>query len=68
VKLHIFRVIGVFFILLAIHQALPKPFAFIAGLGDVITAISSIFVANAIKNNKSYAKKLTVFLEHFWNN
>ncbi len=59
VKLHIFRLIGVFFILLAVHNALPKPFAFIAGIGDMLTAISSILVAQAIKNKKIYAKKLT---------
>lgn len=63
VKLHIFRLIGVFFILLATHNALPKPFAFIAGTGDMLTAVTSIFVANAIQNQKSYAKKLT----YYWN-
>jgi hypothetical protein len=63
VQLHIFRVIGIFFIFLAIHNALPKPFAFIAGMGDMLTAISCIFVANAIKNKKSYAKKLA----YCWN-
>jgi hypothetical protein len=59
VKLHIFRLIGVFFILLALHNSLPKPFAFIAGMGDILTAIGSIFVAKAIRNKESYAKKLT---------
>lgn len=63
VQLHVFRVIGIFFILLAMHNTLPKPFAFIAGIGDMLTAISSIFVANAIKNKKSYAKKLA----YYWN-
>lgn len=63
VKLHIFRVIGVFFVLLALHQALPKTFALIAGFGDILTAISSVFVAKAIQNKKTYAKKLTFF----WN-
>lgn len=63
VKLHIFRVIGIFFILLAVHDALPKPFAFIAGIGDVLTAICSVFVAKAIQDKKSYAKKLT----SYWN-
>lgn len=63
VQLHIFRLIGVFFVLLAVHDALPKPFAFIAGFGDMLTAISSIFVARAIKTKKSYAKTLT----YFWN-
>jgi hypothetical protein len=59
VRLHIFRVIGVFFVLLAAHNALPKPFAYIAGFGDMFTAISSVFVAMAIENKKIYAKKLT---------
>ena len=63
VRLHLFRVIGVFFVLLAMHDALPKPFAFIAGIGDMLTAISSIFVAKAIQDKKSYAKKLT----YIWN-
>jgi len=60
VKLHIFRVIGIFFVLLALWNALPKPFAFIAGFGDIITAVSSIFVVKAIQNKKSYAKTLTL--------
>lgn len=61
VQLHIFRVIGIFFLLLAYQDALPKPFALIAGIGDIITAISSVFVARAISGNKPYAKQLT-----FW--
>lgn len=63
VKLHIFRVIGIFFILLAFYDSLPKFFAYVAGFGDVITAITSIFVVKAIKNKKTYAKKLT----YVWN-
>jgi hypothetical protein len=63
VQLHIFRVIGVFFVLLAVHNALPKPFAYIAGFGDMITALSSIFVVKAIQQQKTYAKKLT----YIWN-
>jgi hypothetical protein len=63
IKLHIFRLIGVFFVLLALHNALPKPFAFIAGIGDMLTAITSIFVAKAVINKKSYALKLT----YLWN-
>ncbi|MBP6410130.1 MAG: hypothetical protein KA313_03455, partial [Pseudarcicella sp.] len=39
VKLHIFRLIGVFFILLYCYNTLPKYFAFLAGMGDMITAI-----------------------------
>ncbi len=63
VRVHIFRMLGVFFILLAFHDALPKPFALIAGFGDMITALTSIFVAKAIENKAAYAKKLT----YIWN-
>lgn len=63
VRLHIFRLIGMFFIILALYDTLPKTFAFIAGTGDVLTAISSVFVANAIKNKRKYAKNLTFY----WN-
>jgi hypothetical protein len=63
VRVHFFRLIGVFFVLLAFHDALPKPFALLAGLGDMTTAITSIFVAKAIENKKPYARKLT----YAWN-
>lgn len=63
IQLHIFRLIGVFFVLLAVHDALPKPFAFIAGFGDMLTAISSVFVVKAIQHRQSYAKKLA----QIWN-
>ena len=63
IQLHIFRLIGVFFVLLAVHDTLPKPFAFIAGFGDMLTAISSVFVVSAIQNRQRYAKKLA----RIWN-
>jgi hypothetical protein len=58
IALHIFRFIGVFFILLALHKALPAPFSFISGFGDMLTAVSSLFVVNAINTQKPYAIKL----------
>jgi hypothetical protein len=63
VKVHIFRLIGVFFIILTYYDTLPKFFSIVAGLGDMLTAITSIFVAKAIINGKTYAKKLT----YIWN-
>jgi len=59
VRVHIFRLIGVFFVLLAYQKALPGFFALVAGFGDIITAITSVFVVNAISNKKPFAKKLT---------
>lgn len=63
VKVHIFRLIGSTFIILYLYDLLPPVFALFAGIGDLLTAISSIFVAKAIRNKKSYAKKLT----YIWN-
>jgi hypothetical protein len=63
VKLHIFRLVGVFFLILAFYDALPKTFAIIAGCGDMITAITAIFVSKAIQNKHPNAKKITLF----WN-
>jgi hypothetical protein len=63
IQLHVFRVIGVFFILLAVYDALPKPFAFIAGVGDILTAVSSIAVAKAVHNKKKHARTAA----YLWN-
>lgn len=65
VGLHFFRLVGSTFIILAFYDSLPKSFAFIAGFGDVITAITSIFVVNAIRNKKKYARKLILVWNTF---
>ncbi|WP_121064197.1 hypothetical protein [Maribacter vaceletii] len=65
VKIHIFRLIGGTFIILYLYDLLPPAFALFAGIGDLITAISSIFVANAIKYNKRYANTLTLIWNTF---
>ena len=65
VKIHIFRLIGSFFIILALHDVLPKPFAFIAGIGDVITAVSSIWVARYIQTNGKHHRLITVVWNTF---
>lgn len=63
VAVHIFRLVGGFFIILALYDALPKWFAFIAGTGDVIAAISSVWVAKLVKQGKGNYKKIV----WFWN-
>lgn len=59
ISVHIFRLIGGFFLILMFHDFLPPVFALIAGIGDLTTALTSIFVVKAIRNDKSYAKPLT---------
>ena len=65
VSLHIFRLLGSTFIIVALYDALPKPFAFIAGCGDVITALTSIWVVNIIKQRKVYTKKVVLIWNTF---
>lgn len=59
VQIHLFRLIGSFFLILGFFQVLPSSIAIIAGIGDITTALTSIFVAKSLREKKSYAKKLT---------
>lgn len=59
VRIHIFRLVGSYFLILGLFGALPLSIALIAGLGDIITALSSIFVVKALQQKSAFAKKLT---------
>ena len=59
VRIHLFRLIGSFFLIMGFYQVVPKAFALGAGLGDIFIALSSIIVGNALIKGRSYAKKLT---------
>jgi hypothetical protein len=63
VRLHIFRLIGVFFLITYYYGALPKYFAITGGIGDMFAAVTAIFVAYALDKKKTYAIKLT----YVWN-
>jgi hypothetical protein len=60
VKIHIFRLIGSFFLIINAFGAIPTAFAYMAGLGDITVALASILVAKAIVNKKPYWKSLTI--------
>lgn len=59
VRIHLFRLIGSFFVIMGIYQVVPKTFALGAGLGDLFIALSSIAVAATLVKRRSYAKRLT---------
>ena len=63
IRLHIFRLVGVFFLITYFYGALPKYFALSGGIGDIFAAVTAIFVANAVEKKKSYARPLT----YVWN-
>ena len=63
ITLHIFRLVGVFFIILYSYQLLPAEFAFSAGMGDIITALLAFPVARMFLNGKSWSIKVV----YAWN-
>jgi hypothetical protein len=60
IALHVFRVLGVFFLLLYFYKLLEAPFAFSAALGDIITAIFAIPVARTVTQKKPWSRKAVI--------
>ena len=58
VRIHLFRLIGSFFVIMGMYHVVPKTFALGAGLGDIFIALSSLVVGKALIKNKSYAIKM----------
>ena len=58
ISLHVFRLLGAFFLLLYFYHRLPLAFAFSSGLGDIITAILAVPVANRVAQRKPGSIKL----------
>ncbi|MGV3603060.1 MAG: hypothetical protein ACO1N1_17720 [Dyadobacter fermentans] len=52
VQVHIFRLIGGFFILLVHYQALPQWFGLIAGSGDILTAVTGALLAMRLRTDR----------------
>lgn len=57
IKVHIFRLIGAFFILLYFYHLLPASLAFSSGIGDIITAVLAFPVANMVSKGKPGSTK-----------
>ncbi|MDF2430395.1 MAG: hypothetical protein JWP44_26 [Mucilaginibacter sp.] len=56
VAIHVFRLVGVFFIILYCYHLLPAKFAFSAELGDIITALLALPVAKMVSKEKPWWK------------
>ena len=65
ILLHRFRLIGSFFIVLMLLDLLPTTFALIAGIGDVFTALSSIWVARVWRAKKHSRKTMALIWNTF---
>jgi hypothetical protein len=57
IYLHVFRFVGVFFLLPYFYKLLPPAFAISGALGDMTTAFFAIPVARAVAQKKSWATK-----------
>jgi hypothetical protein len=57
ITLHIFRLLGVLFILLYFYHLLPADLAFSAGMGDITTALLAFPVAKMVSKGKSWSIK-----------
>jgi hypothetical protein len=60
IGVHRFRVVGFTFLLLALYGALPVWFGLMAGLGDLITALSSPWVARQVAAQRPNARRLAL--------
>lgn len=63
ITLHVFRLLGGFFILLYFYHQLPADFAFAGGMGDIITATLALPVAKMVSKGKPGSLKLV----YAWN-
>jgi hypothetical protein len=63
VAIHIFRLVGIFFIILYFYHLLPSNFAFSADLGDIITALLALPVAWMVSKRKTGWKPIV----YAWN-
>jgi hypothetical protein len=57
ITLHVFRLLGVFFILIYCYHLLPANLAFSAGMGDILTALLAFPVAKMVAKGKSWSTK-----------
>ncbi|MEM6261599.1 MAG: hypothetical protein AAGI38_03755 [Bacteroidota bacterium] len=63
VFIHVFRFIGIFFLISLMYDALPATFAIAGGVGDILAASLGLWVVYALNKQKTYAIRLT----YIWN-
>lgn len=61
VDVHIFRFVGIFFLINYYYDALPKDFAYVGGIGDILTAFLALIFVLFIKKKKYAIVYLWVF-------
>src|ERR1700761_139869 len=63
IAIHIFRLLGVFFIIIYFYHLLPADLAFSAGMGDILTAVFAWPVAKWVSQSKPWGIKVV----YAWN-
>ena len=57
IAIHVFRLLGVFFIIIYFYHLLPADLAFSAGMGDILTAVFAWPVAKWVSQSKPWSIK-----------
>ncbi|PSL44745.1 hypothetical protein CLV51_105117 [Chitinophaga niastensis] len=57
IAIHVFRLVGAFFIILYCYHLLPAGLAFSSGIGDIITALLALPLAKMVSKGKSWSIK-----------
>ena len=65
IRLHRFRLIGSFFLILLALGLLPPVFALVAGVGDVLTALSSWWVARLVQSQATNHRTIALVWNTF---
>lgn len=65
VRIHIFRLIGTFFLIMGFYGKVPSLFALSAGIGDITVALTSIWVSNLLLKKTRYSKKAAFIWNSF---
>jgi hypothetical protein len=65
VFIHIFRLIGVYFLFATYFKSLPIHFGILAGVGDILAGLGAIYISYIIRKGKSWSKNATIIWNYF---
>jgi len=63
INIHVFRLIGAWFLVMAYHDLLPMGFAMRAGWGDILTGVSALLISYLVFKKK----RLSIKWAYAWN-
>lgn len=65
VSIHIFRLIGIYFLVATYFKTLPIHFGILAGVGDILAGLGAIYISYIIRKRKLWSKKAIIIWNYF---